>query len=50
LGLRQFLLRGLEKVRMEWLWACTGYNLRKLILAVGRRRAEFAALAAEEGN
>ena len=38
LGLRQFLLRGLEKVRMEWLWACTGYNLRKLILAVGRLR------------
>ena len=36
LGLRQFLLRGLEKFRMEWLWACTGYNLRKLILAVGR--------------
>ena len=50
LGLRQFLLRGLEKVRMEWLWACTGYNLRKLILAVGRLRAEFAALATEEGN
>jgi hypothetical protein len=34
----------------EWLWACTGYNLRKLILAVGRLRAEFAALAAEERN
>lgn len=50
LGLRQFLLRGLEKVRMEWLWACTGYNLRKLILAVGRLRAKFAASAAEEGN
>ena len=50
LGLRQFLLRGLEKVRMEWLWACTGYNLRKLILAVGRLRTKFAALAAEEGN
>jgi len=28
LGLRQFLLQGLEKVRTEWLWACTGYNLR----------------------
>jgi len=50
LGLRQFLLRGLEKVRTEWLWACTGYNLRKLILEVGRLRAKFAAVAADEGN
>jgi transposase len=50
LGLRQFLLRGREKVRLEWLWACTGYNLRKLINEIGRMRAEFAALAAEEVN
>jgi transposase len=50
LGLRQFLLRGLEKVRVEWLWACTGYNLNKLILAVRRLRAEFAALADGEIN
>jgi len=28
LGLRRFLLRGLEKVQTEWLGACTGYNLR----------------------
>ena len=48
LGLRQFLLRGLEKVRLEWLWACTGYNLRKLIRELGRLRAEFTELAAEE--
>jgi transposase len=47
LGLRQFLLRGLEKVRTEWLWACTGYNLRKLILEVKRLRAKFAATVAE---
>ena len=47
LGLRQFLLRGLEKVRTEWLWACTGYNLRKLILEVKRLRAKFAELVAE---
>jgi transposase len=44
LGLRQFLLRGLEKVRTEWLWACTAYNLRKLITIVGRLRA-LAAMA-----
>jgi hypothetical protein len=50
LGLRQFLLRGLEKVRLEWLWACTGYNLNKLIQAVRRLRAEFAALAAGAMN
>jgi len=47
LGVRQFLLRGLEKVRTEWLWACTGYNLRKLILEVNRLRAKFAEWAAE---
>lgn len=39
LGLRQFLLRGLEKVRAEWLWACTAYNMKKLITIVGRLRA-----------
>jgi transposase len=30
-GFRQFLLRGLEKVRTEWSWACTAYNLQKLV-------------------
>jgi len=30
LGLRQFLLRGLRKVRMEWTWAVLAVNLRKL--------------------
>ena len=29
-GLRQFLLRGLEKVNREWLLICAGHNLRKL--------------------
>jgi hypothetical protein len=46
-GLRQFLLRGWEKVRTEWLWACTGYNLRKLIGEVARLRAWFARISAE---
>ncbi|MHC4066174.1 MAG: IS1182 family transposase [Planctomycetota bacterium] len=40
IGLRQFLLRGLDKVRTEWLWACTAFNLRKLILAIRMLRAE----------
>jgi transposase len=39
MGLRQFLLRGLDKVRMEWLWTCTAYNLRKLVMIAGVLRA-----------
>lgn len=34
IGLRQFLCRGLEKVRTEWLWACTAFNLKKLAKVV----------------
>ena len=30
LGLRQFLLRGAEKVRGEWTLVCLGYNLKRL--------------------
>lgn len=30
LGLRQFLLRGLDKVKMEWRWACLTSNVSKL--------------------
>ncbi len=40
LGLRQFLLRGLDKVRTEWLWACTAFNVSKLISATRMLRAE----------
>jgi transposase len=32
-GFRQFLLRGLEKVKAEWAMICTGHNLRKLARA-----------------
>ena len=39
MGLRQFLHRGLEKVRTEWLWACTAFNLGKLIKERGILRA-----------
>jgi len=39
LGLRQFLLRGLEKVKTEWLWTCTAFNLGKLVRELGRLRA-----------
>jgi hypothetical protein len=30
LGLRQFLLRGLEKVRIEWDLTCLAYNMRRM--------------------
>ena len=40
LGLRQFLLRGLDKVRTEWLWACTAFNPRKLMIAMEKLRAD----------
>ena len=40
LDVRRFLLRGLEKVRTEWRWVCTAYNLKKLIAAMAALRAE----------
>jgi hypothetical protein len=42
LGVRQFLLRGLENVRTEWRWVCTAYNLTKLLRAVAALRAHLA--------
>jgi hypothetical protein len=47
MGVRQFLLRGLENVRIEWLWACTAYNLKKLLAVIGKLRATLACVAAE---
>jgi len=46
MGLRQFLLRGLEKVRTEWLWACTAYNLKRLVSEIINIRRSLAALSA----
>lgn len=40
LEVRRFLLRGLEKVRTEWMWVCTAYNLKKLIAVLAALRAE----------
>ena len=45
MGLRQFLLRGLEKVRTEWRWAATAFNLMKLVRELGRLRAEWSVWA-----
>lgn len=33
-GIRQFLLRGLRRVRAEWHWICAAYNLKKLLSAL----------------
>jgi transposase len=38
MNFRQFLLRGRDKVRIEWNWAATAYNLRKLSRAVAEKR------------
>ena len=45
MGLRQFLLRGLDKVRTEWLWACTAFNIKKLISIIAKVRADSALKA-----
>jgi transposase len=47
MGVRQFLLRGLENVQTEWTWAVTAFNFGKLVRELARLRAEFAQLAAE---
>jgi transposase len=41
MGLRQFLLRGLAKVKTEWRWATTAFNVIKLVRVIGRLRAAF---------
>jgi hypothetical protein len=49
-GFRQFLMRGLEKVRAEWAIVCTAHNLLKLagrsLSAVRLRTQQASALAA----
>ena len=32
LGFRQFLMRGLEKIELEWQLVCLAYNLKRLHL------------------
>jgi transposase len=45
LGVRQFLLRGLQKVQTEWCWVCTAHNVKKLIAAIAALRAEGGEMA-----
>lgn len=44
MGVRQFLVRGLENVRTEWRWVCTAYNLRILVKWVRRQRDRWRGL------
>ena len=45
MNLRQFLVRGLEKVKIEWDWACCAVNLNKLVREITRIRRQLACLA-----
>ena len=47
---RRFLLRGMEKVRTEWRWVCTAYNLKKLIAAWAALRAVGGKMPASLGG
>jgi hypothetical protein len=42
LDLRRFLLRGHAGVRVEWLWGCTAFNLKKLMALLETMRASSA--------
>ncbi len=46
-GLRRFLLRGLPKVKTEWRWAATAFNLGKLVREIARLRAACAPTGAQ---
>jgi len=40
MGIRQFLLRGVEKVGLEWKWVCLAYNLKRMhIMGAGLKMA-----------
>jgi hypothetical protein len=45
LGVRQFLLRGLAKVGMEWTWTAAAYNLKVMVRAQLQKKGEPMALA-----
>jgi hypothetical protein len=47
MGLRQFLLRGLKKVKTEWRWAATAFNLMKLARELARLRTSLGRLLTE---
>lgn len=48
MGVRQFLLRGLRKVRMEWLWVCAAYNVARIIRSIHLHEQAQSAVAASQ--
>lgn len=44
-GLRRFLLRGLDRVRIEWDWATTAFNLHRLMSLLRTRAGPKLALS-----
>jgi transposase len=38
MGIRRFLVRGLDKVRTEWQWICTAFNLKKQLRSLRQPR------------
>jgi len=44
MNFRRFLLRGLEKVKTEWLWVCTAFNVRKFVHWLAGMRVKIAAM------
>jgi len=45
MGVRQFLVRSLAKVKIEWDWACCAFNLSKLVKEIARIRRQLSYLA-----
>ncbi len=51
MNFRRFLLRGIKKVRMEWLWVCISYNLKLLLhTKTGQNEQEKQIQAAIEAQ
>lgn len=48
--LRRFLLRGIEGVRQEWLWASTAFNIKKLMSCWGALRTELTSEVAQAAS
>ncbi len=42
LGFRRFMLRGVEKVKLEWTLVCAAYNLKRLHRLAGGQTALVA--------
>jgi Transposase DDE domain len=49
-GARRFLLRSLKKVRVEWCWLTTAFNLDQLMSLLRRRAASAAPIAAADST